>query len=325
MKISCDIIRDLLPLYAEDMVSNASRDMVDEHLCECDECTKELGKLKKKESVPAEVETLAINKVKRGIRFRRILAVVTALLIVTTLVMGMKFFFSARVYLPMEDAIVSVEELENGDIQIHYSLLASGLGNALNPKAPGNWGCICWAHMEDIVFPNKRLKEQRELLLAQGLDPDVTTHTFMYSIYGDNNGITDLQVSKNNFWYINPKDGTAEALIWEGEYSYPTVAFYSVNYHIAYYCGGLAVIMFVLAAVAILLRKRKAGKYVLYASVFAGCVCCSTLIACAGQFVEFYDEFTVNFQRGWFLTVPMFAAAMCAMKMYSLNRQDKGM
>ena len=47
MDISCDIIRDLLPLYAEDLVSEDSRKLVDGHLCSCDPCTKQLGILKK--------------------------------------------------------------------------------------------------------------------------------------------------------------------------------------------------------------------------------------------------------------------------------------
>lgn len=39
MKISCDIIRDLLPLYAENMTSQASSEMVETHLGECEGCT----------------------------------------------------------------------------------------------------------------------------------------------------------------------------------------------------------------------------------------------------------------------------------------------
>ena len=42
MKITCDIIRDLLPLYAEDMVSQDSKALVDDHLCGCDEWVKVL-------------------------------------------------------------------------------------------------------------------------------------------------------------------------------------------------------------------------------------------------------------------------------------------
>lgn len=36
--IDCEIIRDLLPLYVDDVCSEKSKDMVEEHLRECDEC-----------------------------------------------------------------------------------------------------------------------------------------------------------------------------------------------------------------------------------------------------------------------------------------------
>lgn len=40
MKYNCAIIQDLLPLYADQMCSEASRKMVEEHLTECDNCRK---------------------------------------------------------------------------------------------------------------------------------------------------------------------------------------------------------------------------------------------------------------------------------------------
>ena len=45
MKISCDVIRDLLPLYVEDMLSNDSKNIVDEHIEQCESCRDELKKL----------------------------------------------------------------------------------------------------------------------------------------------------------------------------------------------------------------------------------------------------------------------------------------
>lgn len=38
MKISCDIIKDLLPLYHDGVCSNDSKAMVEEHLAYCDGC-----------------------------------------------------------------------------------------------------------------------------------------------------------------------------------------------------------------------------------------------------------------------------------------------
>ena len=49
MKISCDVIRDLLPLYADDACSQDSRRMVDEHLNECADCSGILKRLQNNE------------------------------------------------------------------------------------------------------------------------------------------------------------------------------------------------------------------------------------------------------------------------------------
>ena len=38
MKISCDIVRDLLPLYKDNVCSDASKDMVEDHLSGCENC-----------------------------------------------------------------------------------------------------------------------------------------------------------------------------------------------------------------------------------------------------------------------------------------------
>ena len=45
MKISCDVIRDLLPLYVDEVLSNDSKTLVDEHIEQCESCRDELKKL----------------------------------------------------------------------------------------------------------------------------------------------------------------------------------------------------------------------------------------------------------------------------------------
>ena len=44
MKTSCGVIRDLLPLYADDACSEESRTLVEEHLAECPACAEELAR-----------------------------------------------------------------------------------------------------------------------------------------------------------------------------------------------------------------------------------------------------------------------------------------
>ena len=46
MKNDCEVIRALLPLYADEICSDASRKLVEEHLQDCPECSSELEKLR---------------------------------------------------------------------------------------------------------------------------------------------------------------------------------------------------------------------------------------------------------------------------------------
>lgn len=39
MKLNCNVIRDLLPLYADQICSDESRELVEEHIAECGGCT----------------------------------------------------------------------------------------------------------------------------------------------------------------------------------------------------------------------------------------------------------------------------------------------
>ena len=48
MKTSCPVIKDLLPLYADDAASPATRALVEEHLKECPDCAEILKKLTEK-------------------------------------------------------------------------------------------------------------------------------------------------------------------------------------------------------------------------------------------------------------------------------------
>ncbi|MBQ7990126.1 MAG: zf-HC2 domain-containing protein [Oscillospiraceae bacterium] len=49
MKVHCDVIQDLLPLYADQACSEESRKLVEEHLAECDDCEKMYEMLKNSE------------------------------------------------------------------------------------------------------------------------------------------------------------------------------------------------------------------------------------------------------------------------------------
>lgn len=42
MKVTCDVIKDLLPLYQDDVCSEDSRELIDEHIIMCEDCRTDL-------------------------------------------------------------------------------------------------------------------------------------------------------------------------------------------------------------------------------------------------------------------------------------------
>ena len=53
MKTECSLVRDLLPLYVEDMVSAETAAYINEHLKVCKECQAELANMKDGNEIPA--------------------------------------------------------------------------------------------------------------------------------------------------------------------------------------------------------------------------------------------------------------------------------
>ncbi len=56
MKISCDVAKDLLPLYAEDLCSEDSKRLLQEHLQTCGDCRVQYERMKNAELFPAETQ-----------------------------------------------------------------------------------------------------------------------------------------------------------------------------------------------------------------------------------------------------------------------------
>ena len=92
MKISCNIIEDLLPLYVDEAASEDSRQLVEEHLKGCPSCRKMLEEIKKdnqlgtdhrispEENKKAEIQSL--KNIRKRILRKRILSVILAAVLV---------------------------------------------------------------------------------------------------------------------------------------------------------------------------------------------------------------------------------------------------
>lgn len=327
MDISCDVIRDLLPLYAEDLTSEASSALVDEHLCKCDPCTKQLSILKKAQVIPVDVEVKSLKRVGDTIRRRRVLAVMTALLFIITVVVGGMLLLDAKIYLTAEQAVDYVEALDDGGIRVHWSddiLIAGtcslGNGDPNTDELTGNYGIIVWSPLSNVLFPRERLSYEE--MLAQ-LPEDIQPH-YTKEEYNTKTYYLEGNATSQNFWYCSAKDGTGEKLLWDAGNPAPDGPFVDVNYHIAYYC----VILLVLSVILVFPGKKFCDKWYgelcSRASIFFGSLCLSVVIVTAGQFMELYGEFAEAFSDSLAVAVPMTLTALLARQLHKLNKQDKG-
>lgn len=101
MKNECKIVRDVLPLYLEDMVSEETADFVKEHLAKCAECSAELDAMKADEKIDnAGIETneqrkhdaKALITIKKRLRKRKWVAVAITAACLLAAVILLHFF-----------------------------------------------------------------------------------------------------------------------------------------------------------------------------------------------------------------------------------------
>lgn len=97
MKNECNIIRDILPLYIENMVSNDTVLFVEEHLQSCSECRDELENMKKSNNIESafEINSSAVDSLKalkRKMRKRKMVTIAISFVTAATLVFAVLYF-----------------------------------------------------------------------------------------------------------------------------------------------------------------------------------------------------------------------------------------
>ena len=124
--MNCNVIRDLLPLYAEDMVSPESKALVEDHLQGCKSCTKELENLKNTPKLPLEVETGSLRRVGNAIQKRRTLTALAAAMTAIALIVTVYIFMNTTIYLTAGQAVEGLELREDGGLAIDFADCTNG-------------------------------------------------------------------------------------------------------------------------------------------------------------------------------------------------------
>lgn len=113
MSYPCKLIQDLLPLYHDGVCSGESREIIEEHLTNCAECSEVLEKIRSAESVEIPVEDIrkdqkadSLKKIKRRLLRKQIIIAAAALITAFSLI-----FFGNMLLLSRELQAINVGEL----------------------------------------------------------------------------------------------------------------------------------------------------------------------------------------------------------------------
>lgn len=142
MNHSCNVIRDLLPLYVENMVSEETRLLVEKHLAGCADCQKQLAAMQAPQKLPADTITAPLRKLKGRLFWQRIEVIfLTAALILAFAITGVAYL-TAPEYLPYSDELLSFHECEDGTTFITFSEKVAGYDLSSYSTQDGS-GYVC--------------------------------------------------------------------------------------------------------------------------------------------------------------------------------------
>ena len=128
MKNECSVVRDILPLYAENMVSEDTAESIKEHLENCPDCREELEKLLEPVSVePVSVEpeididAEPLKRLKKALLMKKVKTILCTAAVMLALVLSAISFLTTPEYFTYTPDLVAVTEGENGIVTLSFS------------------------------------------------------------------------------------------------------------------------------------------------------------------------------------------------------------
>ena len=113
--ITCEVIRDLMPLYVDDVLSSDSKALVEEHLETCEGCTDYYHALKEPEGNYKQMkkadEKAAFKRIKGTLKKKRLITILVTAVCIAAL--GFGLFYGLVVhekYIPYEESGLYVAE-----------------------------------------------------------------------------------------------------------------------------------------------------------------------------------------------------------------------
>ena len=307
MELSCNVMKDILPLYAEEIACEDTKALIESHMRSCAACQNALAELKAQQGSPCDQVTAGLKRVSGGIRNAKMWTVATAVLLAITIIANLLVFLTFPVWATVDEAIKKVECLEDGRIKVYFTEQCAGI---IGVDKHGNHGILCqkerWGGLFHTQYP-------------EGMN-DASYGNYM--ILG--NTIIDEEISKyaknDNIWYVNYRTGDAETLLWDSGDASHGIHMMEMSYLLLWIFVGAGAAFALTALLGILLRNRASGRFFQNRAAVLGSFCVSALVVTSGQFMV-YEEFWMKMSVIAILAVLMSAAVLSGLRLLRLKRE----
>lgn len=126
MSNKCNLIRDILPLYVEDMVSTDTREFVSEHLEHCEACRAELGHMRKPAGIIPGADIVPLKRIKKELFIKRLQTVFLTAVLACAIVAVVFGILTSPKFFPYSDNLLNVMDGSDGSIIITFDNKVTG-------------------------------------------------------------------------------------------------------------------------------------------------------------------------------------------------------
>ena len=130
MSDKCNLIKDILPLYVEDMVSTDTREFVREHLEHCAECRVEFERMRKATKfIPdadPDTDIVPLKRVKRDLFIKRLQTICFTAILACAIVMIVFGILTSPKFFPYSANLLNVIDGPDGSVIITFDSEVTG-------------------------------------------------------------------------------------------------------------------------------------------------------------------------------------------------------
>lgn len=235
MSNQCNLIKDILPLYVEDMVSTDTKEFVNAHLEHCAECRAELermrGPAKFVPDIDIDTDIVPLKRIKKDLFIRRLQTIFFTAIIACAVVMIVFGVLTSPKFFPYSDDLLNVVDNHSGEIIVTFDDRVTG------------YTCT------------KEFYEETEIYRINAW---TTTWDIYFSNRGNQNVVIPFNDDSNIQIFFTQNNGSEDVLIYGERDNLPQAVITLPRQILLPYFILAALALIVLAGLRFLLRNKKA-------------------------------------------------------------------